>query len=531
LACAPPDRGPRWERAGAKEPHGGGTLHIAHKDAIRTLDPAFAYDEQSIMALHMVVDTLVDYEPGGVGWVPRLAERWEVSADGLTYLFHLRSGAKYADGRPIVAADIAFSLERALKLPDSPYAANLAGIVGAQDVIDGKAERAAGIEVKSERELELRLVDPSPAFPAVFAMPFTSPLRREHVEAMGGQLRRHPLSSGPYQVDGWSEGLSLELVRNPHYGDRTRGRVDKIILRENLPRDTQFLMFERGELDAVDKLAAPDLHWVRSQAAWAPYVKSIPLLTTFGSRFNVTLRPFDDVRVRRAFNYALNRATIRRLLTGTATPAHGLLPPGTLGHDASLQPYPHDPARARALLAEAGHGGGLQVEYMTTADEEAQKLAEALQSDLAAVGVEMRISVVAVNAWVTAIGEREDNPPFSLIGWQGDSPDPTSFFDVKFHSRSISDLNSQNDSYYANPALDRLLDDARKERDPARRADMYRRVERILYDDVPWMFGYHQVQTEVIQPYVQNYAPHPIWLRDYTTVWLDLGPDGEPVRR
>src|SRR5205814_8874432 len=118
---------------------------------------------------------------------------------------------------------------------------------------------------------------------------------------------------------------------------------------------------------------------------------------------------------------------------------------------------------------------------------------------------------------------------FSIVTWLGDDPDPTSLLDPLFHSRYIADENATNFSFYKNPELDRLLDAAKIEGDPAKRAAMYRRAERILYDDAPWIWGYHQLSTEVAQPYVHTHSPHPIWVRDYTTAWLDLGPDGKPV--
>jgi ABC-type transport system substrate-binding protein len=253
------------------------------------------------------------------------------------------------------------------------------------------------------------------------------------------------------------------------------------------------------------------------------------MLDAFGSRMNVRRRPFDDRRVRQALNYALDKQHSIRLLAGTAVAAHGLLPPGTLGRDDALAPYPHDPARARALLAEAGYPHGFDVEYAIMNDDEAERLAASLQNDLAEVGVRVRIVEMSLAAFGTATASA-DGPAFSKAAWTADFPDPTSFLDAKLHSRMISDEASTNDAFYANPELDALLDAARAEPDPAARAVMYRRAERIVYDDAPWIFDYHQMLTEVTQPYVAGYAPHPVWLRDYTSAWLDVGADG-PVPR
>ena len=124
-----------------------------------------------------------------------------------------------------------------------------------------------------------------------------------------------------------------------------------------------------------------------------------------------------------------------------------------------------------------------------------------------------------------------DGPPFSKASWVADFADPTNFFDVLFHSRMIAAENSNNWSFYANPDLDALLDAARAEQNATKREAMYFHAERILYDDAPWIWDYHQMTTEVVQPYVRGYAPHPVWLRDYSSAWLDVGADGKPVPR
>jgi ABC-type transport system substrate-binding protein len=528
VACNPPDRGPRWRAAGASTPRRGGTLTIAVKAGASNLDPSIVFDEVSSYAMHPLFDTLVDYAPASTEVVPRLAERWEISPDGTTFRFTLRPGITYSDGRPIVAADFKYSLERALTTQDSPFGVYLADVEGAAEVLAGKAKDCVGITAPSERELVIHLARPNVAFLYILTMTFSTPQRADHVGAARDQLRRQPLGSGPYVLAAWAEGEKLVLRRNPHYFDPARGLLDEIVIYENLPPDTQFLMFERGELDTVERLAAPDYLWLTDQEAWRPYVHTRALMNAYGSRMNVRQKPFTDRRVRQAMNYALDKAHTTKLLNGGSVPSHGMLAPGLFGRDDSIPPYPHDPAKARALLAEAGYPNGFDVAYMTTSDEEAEKLAASLQGDLAEVGVRMHITLTSFATYITALG-KPDGPSLALATWIGDYPDPTSFFDVRFHSRMIAEDSSNNDSFYANPELDALLDAARGETDAGERAAMYHRAERILYDDAPWIWDYHRLMTEVVQPYVRGYEPHPVWIRDYTTAWLDLGPDGERV--
>jgi ABC-type transport system substrate-binding protein len=529
-ACSPVDRGPRFRPAGAVTPRAGGTLRFACGGQLRTLDPTIAYDEVSYFVLQPLFDRLVDISPNGVDIIPRLAERWEVSADGLVYAFDLRPGIAFSDGAPITAAHFKFSLERALTTPDSPFTAYLGDIAGASELTGGKAKACEGITAVGDRRLVIRLAHANPALLYVLAMAFATPQRAEHVARAGDQLRRRPDANGPFELASWDEGSRVVLRRNPRYFDPPRAHLDSIVMLENVPRDTQFQMFERAELDAAEKLAAPDYLFVMSEPAWQPYVHRTVQMNVFGSRMNVRVKPFDDPRVRRALNYALDKRHTARLLNGTTVPAHGILPPGMLGRDPDLAPYPHDVAKARALLAEAGYPHGLDVEYTTTNDEETEKVAASLQSDLAAAGVRVHLTVMSFATFQTAWSQ-PSGPAFSYASWGADFPDPTNFFDPLFHSRSIKDRDSTNNTFYANPELDELLDRARGEPDPDKRAALYRRAERILYDDAPWVWDYHRLATEVTQPYVRGYEPHPDWSRDFTSAWLDVGPDGSPVPR
>ena len=514
FACNAPSSGPRFKAAGG-EPRAGGTLHIAFPGAVSSLDPSIAYDELSFYVLHHLFDTLVDYAPGSFELVPRLAERWEVSADGKTLRFWLRAGLTFEDGSPIVAASFKYSLERARNTPDSPFGPMLADVVS--------------ITAASDRELVILLAAPNMAFLYTLAMPFATPQREAHVAAAGDKLRRMPLATGPYRLASWDEGQHIVLHEREAYIDPARNRIAEIDIRENVPRDTQFLMLEAGELDTMLHPSAPDLLWVTSTPAWQPYVRRRPLLVTFGSRFDVTAKPFDDVRVRQALNYALDKSAIVKLLTGTATPAHGILVPGMLGFDETLQPYPHDPGKAKALLAAAGYPDGFATTYVTTDDADASTLAQSLQADLAEVGVRVTIQQMSFATFATAIGKH--GSPFAFISWLADYPDPSNFLDTRFHSKSISEEGSLNASFYSNPTLDTLLDSARAEREPTTRAALYRRAERMVHDDAPWLWGYHSIATEVSQPYLMGFDQHPVWLRDFTTAWLDLDADGERVRR
>jgi ABC-type transport system substrate-binding protein len=529
-ACSARDRGPKWRPAGNPTPRDGGTLRLAIAQQVLSLDPTFSADEFTIYATHMLFDTLVAFAPAsaddpraGLQIVPALAEHWDVSPDGLVYTFTLRAGITYSDGTPITAADARGALEHQLTTAGAASAPLLDDIAGAAELTAGTAPHAAGLEVRDARTLAIHLAHANAGFLGVLTGVPTAPQPEGRAPD-----RRAPLASGPFLLGTWDETERLVLRKNPRYWDAAHVHLDAIDLAVNVAPDTQFLEFEAGELDAAARLAPPVSLWLRAQPAWAPYVRHAALMMSSGSRMNTRVRPFTDRRVRQAMNYALDKHQLMKLLLGEGVIAHGVLPPGVLGRDDALAPYPYDPAKARELLAEAGYANGFDVDYIVP-DGDADKAA-LLQAELAEVGVRVHVHPLAFTAYTTELAS-SSGAPFGETSWQFDYPDPANAFDSQFLSRSIHDEDSQNVAFYANGELDALLDRARGEPDPVARAAMYRRAERIVYDDAPWLWTYHGEAVEVVQPYVAGYAIHPVWLRDFTRAWLDVGSDGEPVPR
>lgn len=484
-ACGRGDQTPKFKPAGHKGPRDGGTLHIAASDRVATLDPAQANDETSTYVVHAMFDTLMDYAPGSVELVPRLANSVSISSDRLTYVFTTKVAA-FSDGTPMRAADIAAALERARG--DSPYADYVKNI---------DSVSAAGDHV-----LSIKLKEPSATFLYVLAMPFTAPVHDGH-------------GVGPFKLDAWEQGETLRLVKTPDYYDPSRVHLDAIELRENVPDDTAFHLFLRGDLDVIDHLTTPDVQWVLGEDAWAPYVMKRASLESFGYQMDTSKKPFDDPRVRRALNYAHDKAHVVKLMSGLAVPSHGMLPPGVLGRDDELAPFEHDVAMATSLLEDAGYGNGLEIELTTSDDDVAVRLAAALQADLKEVGVTLKINAVSQAALVTAISGTSP-PPLVLLPWQGDTPDPSSYLE---RARGLDD------------EIDQGLDLAGGQPDPKKRAGLYKQIERLVRDLAPWIFDYHRLRVAVKQPYVADYDIHPMWARDLASVWLDVDDDGEPVKR
>jgi ABC-type transport system substrate-binding protein len=509
--------------SGLPGPRRGGTLRFSINDDVRTLDPAIAYDEFSLYPEHLIFDGLLSYQPTSSGHPlevgPGLAESWTISKDRRVYTFTLRA-ATYEDGRPIVAADFANSFERILDPKSNSPAKGFYQIIeGGVERRAGKADHIRGVRVLDDRHLELTLAAPDESFLMVLAMVFIMPVPKAWSDQQGARIRDRPLASGPFRLVEWKQGSRMVLERNPRYWDPKLPYIDRIELDLQVERDVAVLKFLRGEYDTVERLSSDKYVEFARSPEWQPYMRSTPGSTVYGEEMDVTRPPFNDRRVRQALNYALNKEDSLVLYNQRMIISHGPLPPTMPGYDPSMPYYPFDPPKARALLAEAGYPHGFDIDYYGLGDEISKKLALSMQADLAQAGVRVHLHQLTFPAYLSAVGRHELQ--FAYTAWVMDFPDPWNFLEVKFHTKSIAPVNSNNETGYSNPEVDRLIDAARVEPDRDRRLGLYHQAEQIIHDDCPWVWHYHTKVVEVVQPYVKNYAYHPVWLRDYRETWLD----------
>jgi peptide/nickel transport system substrate-binding protein/oligopeptide transport system substrate-binding protein len=515
--------------AGSAAPARGGTLVIASGEDVRTLDPAVAFDEVSSMVTGLLFDTLLDYaktgSPDPTALVPSLASSWAISTDRRTYTFHIRERASFSNGEPVVADDFVYAIDR-LIAPETaaPAAQFFRGITGAADRIAGRADHVSGLRAIDPRTLEVRLDAADPSFPLLLAMTAATPLKKSHVESTGARIGEVPLGTGPFVLASHRAGQVLKLARSPASWRAEGVYLDAITLRLAVPRDTMMLSFLRGELDLLDGLATDDVVFFTESPAWAPFVARTPLMRVSTEMLNTRRSPFTDRRVRQAFNYAINKMDSVRLANGRVIVANGFLPPLMRGHDPSRKPYPHDPDKARRLLAEAGYPNGFDITYTTLRDDLLQKIAHSIQADLAEVGVRMKVEVLTFPAYLNALTQGELT--FAFSGWYMDFPDPWNFLEVKYHGRMIGGANATNETLYDNPDVNRLLDAARAEADIGARLALYRHAEDILFEDCPSVWHYFPAALDVRQPYVAGAARHPVRGLSLADAWLD-----NPTRR
>jgi ABC-type transport system substrate-binding protein len=530
--CREPYPQPRLQGAGHREPVRGGIFRYAFDSDIRSLDPHVAYDELSGAVVHMLFDTLVDYAPGTTELTPSLAERWEISPDGLQYTFHLREGVRFHNGRAMTAEDVRLSFERMLdpqRVP-CPGTSFYHLIDGFEDFQEHRAAHLRGLEVLDARTVRFRLTQPDQTFLNALALPFAAPIPVEVADALGrDRFGQQPSGTGPFELERWETGSRVVLRRNSHYWQAGRPYLDGIVVETGIARYLQFMRFQRGDLDHVHtaSLSTADYMWVHEQPAWRPYVIDRPDISMYALSMNTEKPPWNNVHLRRAVAFAIDREAMARSRNYRIRPLGGIYPPGMPGYDEHLPGAHHyDLARARQEMALAGYANGLPGEHelWVTEGEAGAAYGQLIQADLARIGIHIRLRQASFAVFL-ATTQRRGAVEMTLSAWSQDYPDPSNFIETLFHSRNIQDENAQNVSFYRNPRLDELLDRARIEPDHERRLEMYREAERIVVADAPWAFMYTVVRTEVNQPYVRGYQMNPVFAHDFRNVWLDL-----PVR-
>ncbi len=474
-------------------PRQGGSITIAFKDDLSTLDPAIGYDFQDWAVIRSIFSGLMDYVPGTTTLRPMLAASYNLSADGLTYRFALRPGVVFSNGRPLVAGDIVYSLTRTLDpRTASPGAPFLTAIDGADAFVHGKAGTVAGLSAPDPATVVIRLSHPSAAFLQALALNFADAVPREEVERAGNDFGRHPVGTGPFVLAEWRPGEALTLTRNPHYFEPGIPHLDRVTIRVGEEPLTAVLQIEQGSVDALGNDIPPArFNQLLHDPAWNGLVARAPKLETVYLAMKTNQKPFDDLRVRRAVAGAIDKARLAKLLNGRYVVADQVLPAGMPGYDPGYVGPSYDPAAARALLAQAGYPNGFSTLLYSNNTDPNPRLAQAIQQDLAAIGIRAEVRALALQTFNAAAGSPSDAPLVwsGVEGWSADYPDPSDFF-TPILSCGSARPGGWNWSFHCDPALDAAAQAADAIFEPARqdeRLAAWRAVFAGVMAEQPWV--------------------------------------------
>lgn len=444
--------------------------------------------------------------------VPDLAERWTVSPDNKTYTFTLRKGVKFSNGREVTAADVKYSIERiynpATKSPNTWIFEDI--IQGTKEMLDGQATELSGIRAMGRYQVRFTLLQPVGHFLSLLTMPQAFVLAKEEVERWGDDYASHPVGTGPYILKEWRRQDRIILEANPNYfaGKPYLAGQEIRIIPESSTAEAEF---KAGRLDGLGIPAATFKEWV-NDPRWKPYiVKGAEMaINYFG--FNFTRKPFDDIRVRKAFAYAIPRKQIlESIFNGAGVIAHGPIPPGLPGYDSTIPPLPYDPSKAKALLAEAGFANGLEAEMLITPTTNNQRLFGIVQAALRGVNINLKPAFRERAAYFRE--RRTGNFDIARADWFADYLDAENFLTPLFHT-------GNHWSKYSNPKVDELIDRARGTVDAKERVRLYQQVERMIIAEMPWVFLWHPVSYSVNQPWVKGSKFYPTPRRTLN-IWID----------
>jgi oligopeptide transport system substrate-binding protein len=484
---------------------GQGTLKLADTGPI-TLDPALAAESSSGLYIAQIFSGLVRFDEK-LNLVQDIAQSWAKSADGQTYTFHLRHDVKFQDGTAVKAADFKYSWERALNptLQSLTAGTYLNDIVGANEVLSGKATALSGVKVIDDYTLQVNIDGPKAYFLSKMAFPTAYVVEKANV-ASGSQWWMHPVGTGPFQLKQWQADQLLVLQRNNnYYGDRARlNEVDFQLYGGN-----PIQSYQQGTIDVSDVppvyvgLVTDPTNSVSKE------LSIFPQLSFSYLGFNTSTPPFDDINVRQAFCYAVDKQkTLQLSSNNILTPAYGILPPGMPGYNSALQGLTFDVNKAKQLIASSKYQDVSKLPPITfTTSGYGGNISGTLGGLISDwrtnLGVEVGVRQLEPSAFLYSLNQ-EKNQIFDG-GWIADYPDPQDFLDVLFHSGS-----QYNTGGYSNSQVDSLLGQAATAQDPAARLKLYQSAEQIIVQDAAVLPLSFERSYVLVKPYVTGYYVSPL---------------------
>lgn len=486
-------------------------LRIGNGGEPQEIDPHVVSGVGEHHIITSLFEGLVAESPTGEGVIPGVAERWENSADRLTWTFHLRDDARWSDGSPVTARDFLASFQRILTPSlGAEYAYKLFHVVGAEEFQKGDLADFArtGFSAPDDRTLVLRLKHPVPYLLeslkhyAWFPVPLAVIAKHGPVDQKGNRWTRPGslVGNGPFVLKEWLPDQHITVERSPTYWDAANVKLDGVRFFAVGDENTEERMFRSGQLDVTYMLPADKVETYRAENS--PALRIAPYYGTYFYRVNTTRPPLDDARVRRALALAIDREAITRvILRAGQEPAYNFTPDGYgFSPDQKLSA---DLAEARRLLAEAGYpeGRGLRpVEILYNTMDAHKRVAEAVQQMWKTrLGVDVSLRNEEWKVYTES--QRRLDYDLCRAGWIADYPDPQTFLDLWVTK------GGNNDTGYSNPEYDALLASALDSPDEPARMDVYRRMENILVRDVPVIPIYFYKRVYLASTRVKGWTP------------------------
>lgn len=488
----------------------------------KTIDPGMNDSVEGATVDVNAFEGLTDVDANGKV-IPGVAEKWDVSADGTQYTFHLRKDAKWSDGKGVTAKDFEYAWKRNLDpVTASPYAYQCFYLKNGEAYNSKKASKDdVGVKATDDYTLQVTLESSTPYFLALMAFPTYFPLRQDIVDA-------HPtdwatkgdtfVCNGPFQLKEWDVKSKLVFTKNPNYWNKDSIKLDSVEY-SVLDQETSYMSaFTSGQLDLIEAPPTEQIPTLLKSGT----AKIYPYLGSYYYAFNVSSagdKVLKDVRVRKAISLAIDRKTIVDNVTkGGQKPGTSFVPAGILDADGKdfkkkdYVPATADVENAKKLLADAGFPDGKgfpTIELMYNSGQAHQDIATAVQSMLKQnLGINVTLKNVERKVQLTeTVPDANGNvtyPDISRNGWIADYSDPMTFLDM------FTSASGNNTAGYKNPDYDKLIASAKGENDPAKRMSLLHQAEDILMNDMPVIPIYEYTNVVCMKPYIKDVYLSPL---------------------
>lgn len=468
----------------------------------QSLDPQHVSAVNDFRILMNVYDGLVRYKDGTLEVEPALATDWTISEDGTEYTFNLREGVTFQDGSPFNAEAVVFNFERMID-EDHPNHTGTFPLAFYFSAVNS-------VEAVDDLTVKFTLNEPFAPFLSNLAYPAGLIVSKAAVEKFGEDFDRNPVGTGAFKFVEWQSNTRVVVDRFDDYWDGA-APLDAVVYRPITDANTRVAEMLSGGIDVMVEVPPDNVSTFASDDAFTLYEEAGPHLWFL--ILNAKEGPMADVRVRQAANYAVNKqALVDNVLQGTASVAAGPTPPAfNWAYNEDLDPYPYDPEKARELLAEAGAEGASLTFYVTEGGSgmlDPIAMGTAIQADLQAVGLDVTIETYEWNTFLGIVNPGlEGKADMAEMAWMTNSPDTLPYLALR--TAAWPDQGGFNSGYYSNPEVDELLQQARTSTDQAERADLYKQMQAIVYEDAPWLFVANWKQNAVTTANVENFSLQP----------------------
>ncbi|HDR1196991.1 ABC transporter substrate-binding protein [Pasteurella multocida] len=494
------------------------------------LSPVLGTDGATIDASGQAMfNGLTTFERGTTNVIPALAEKWDVSEDGKTYVFHLRKGVKFHSNkdfkptRDFNADDVVFSFNRQLD-PNHPYH-KVSGVsyeyfigMDMQNIID-KVEKVDDYTVK------ISLKVPNAPFLANLAMDFASIYSAQYADAMAKaktpeKLDSAPIGTGPFEFVSYQKDSAVRYKAFENYW-QGKAKIDRLVFSITPDASVRYAKLQKGECHAAPYPNPADIAKLKADS-------NITLLTKPGLNvgylnFNVQKAPFDNVKVRQALNYAVNKdVIIESVYQGAGQVAKNPIPPTMWSYNDEVKDYAYDPEKAKALLKEAGFENGFETDLWAMPvsrpyNPNARRMAELVQADWEKVGVKAKIVSYEWGEYLKRM--RAGDHQTGMMGWTGDNGDPDNFLNTLLSCAAVE--SGSNYANFCHKEFNDLVTKAAQVTDPAERTALYQQAQLVFKEQAPWITIAHSTTYFPVRKEVKGYVIDPFGLHNFYAVELE----------